>query len=119
MAETVLLVDDDKDLVEVTYTMLSYVGIKVSTAFDGKDAIEVYKTQKPGLVFMDIMMPRMDGYDAFFKIKHHDPGAKVILLTGYTEDSQRLKDAKAAGLLDVVHKPLTLDDYRDLISKYG
>lgn len=66
----VLLVDDDVDLLENTAYMVKSMGCDVITAENGEDAVERYREIKPNLTFMDIKMPKMDGYDAFFKIKN-------------------------------------------------
>ena len=78
--KTILIVDDDVDLLENTAFMIKGMGHDVFTAQDGDEGVSKYKDVKPDLTFMDIRMPKMDGYDAFFKIKQFDPNAKVVLI---------------------------------------
>ena len=118
MADTVLLVDDNIDLLESTQTMLEHKKIQVFTAKNGEEAVQKYKSNKPCLVFMDLMMPKKNGYEAFDEIIQDDPAAKIIFVTGYVEDHEKLMNAKKGGLLSFIHKPMSLHDYEKLISKY-
>src|SRR3989304_3774674 len=96
--KTVLLVDDDVDLLENTAYMIKSTGYEVITAENGVEAVEKYKEIAPTLVMMDIKMPKMDGYDAFFKIKQFDSKAKIILIPAYTLDEKKHLKAKSMGL---------------------
>ncbi|NIU02189.1 MAG: response regulator, partial [Nitrosopumilaceae archaeon] len=72
---SILLVDDDVDLLENTAYLVKILGHDVITAKDGYEAVESYKENRPNLVIMDVKMPKMDGFDAFFKIKQFDSEA--------------------------------------------
>jgi two-component system chemotaxis response regulator CheY len=117
--KTILLVDDDNDLLENTAFMIKSIGYEVITAENGIDAVEKYKEIKPNLVIMDIKMPKMDGYDAFFKIKQFDPDAKVILITAYTLDEKKQLKAKSMNLLSTISKPYTFDQIETLVNKHS
>ncbi len=67
---------------------------------------------------MDLMMPKKDGYEAFNEIKQNDPSAKVIFVSGVIHDEEKLNHAQEIGLLNFLHKPVSLQNYKDMISKY-
>lgn len=115
----VLLVDDDVDLLENTAFMIKSTGCEVITAENGIDAVEKYKEVKPSLVIMDIKMPKMDGYDAFFKIKQYDSDAKVVLITAYNLDEKKHLKAKSLNLITTISKPYTFEQIEDMVSKYA
>jgi len=118
MVKSIMLVDDDVDVLESSQTMLGLEGINVITAIDGEQAIQIYKKNEPCLVFMDIMMPKKDGFEAFDDIKKQDHNAKVIFISGHQQDENKLQDATKKGLLDFVEKPLSFDKYMELIKKF-
>ncbi len=68
MQTKILLVDDEKDIVEFLQYNLIQEGFKVVTAFNGKEALEKI-SQKPDLIILDVMMPKMDGYEVCSKIR--------------------------------------------------
>jgi|SRR3989338_3948385 len=117
--KTILLVDDDNDLLENTAFMIKNIGYDVITAENGIDAVEKYKEIKPNLVIMDIKMPEMDGYDAFFKIKKYDAEAKIILITAYAIDEKKLLKAKSMSLITTINKPYTFEILEELIEKHA
>jgi two-component system chemotaxis response regulator CheY len=118
VTKTVLLVDDDVDLLENTAFMIKSAGCEVITAQNGVEAVEKYKEISPSLVIMDIKMPKMDGYEAFFKIKQFDDNAKVILITAYTLDEKKHLRAKSMNLITTITKPYTFEQIEELVGKY-
>lgn len=117
--KTVLIVDDDVDLLENTAFMIKGMGYDVFTARDGDEGVVKYKDIRPNLTFMDVRMPKMDGYDAFFKIKQFDPEAKVILITAYNQDEKKYLKAKSMSLLDSIAKPYSFEILEEIINKYS
>lgn len=115
--KTILLVDDDSDLLENTAYMIKSLGYDVVTAEDGLEGVSKYKEIKPNLTLMDVKMPKMDGYDAFFKIKQFDPEAKVILITAYSIDEKKHLRAKSMSLISTISKPYSFDILEELIAK--
>lgn len=117
--KVILIVDDDVDLLENTAFMIRGMGHDVFTAKDGEEGVAKYKDVKPNLTFMDIRMPKMDGYDAFFKIKQFDQDAKVILITAFNQDEKKHLKAKSMNLLETINKPYSFETLEKLISKYS
>jgi CheY-like chemotaxis protein len=81
----VLLVDDEPELRFSYASMLQHLGFQVVAARDGVEALERFQQGSFVLVFMDLTMPRMDGKEAFLKMKALDPEVRVILASGYSE----------------------------------
>lgn len=116
MGEQILLVDDDKDVLETFLEFLEICGYHIITATNGKEAVELYKQKDPCIVFMDIKMPEMDGYEAFSEIRKQDDKAKVVLITGHN-DERKSQEALKKGLKDVLLKPINSQQIVDLIKE--
>jgi len=114
----VLVVDDDVPLLENTAYMIETLEYDVITAQNGMEAVAKYKEVRPALVFMDVKMPVMDGFDAFFKIKSFDSDAKVILITAYAMDEKKHLKAQNMSLLDTIEKPYDIERIEDALKKY-
>lgn len=86
-------------------------------AADGEQAVEVYKEQKPDIVFMDIVMPNKDGIEAVKEIMAFDPSAKIVMASS-VGTQQFLKDAIKAGASDFLQKPLDNDQVKRLLDNF-
>ncbi len=117
-SKTVLLVDDDMDVLESTQYLLMDEGFDVITARNGQEAISEFIGNKPGIIFMDIKMPIMDGYDAFYKIKKLDKNAKIVFTSSYAIDNEKFQKAKESTLCDLLNKPFDIDSMIEMIKKY-
>lgn len=117
--KTVLLVDDDIDLLENTAYMIKSIGYDVVTAEDGQDAVLKYKDIRPDLTIMDVKMPKMDGFDAFFKMKQFDPEAKIILITAFSIDEKKHLKAKSMSLITTIHKPYSFEQLEETVKKFA
>ena len=114
----ILIVDDDIPLLENTAYLIETLGYEVVTAKDGMEAVDVYKSAQPSLTFMDVKMPKQDGFDAFFKIKEFDSDAKVVLITAYNVDEKKHLKAKSLNLLETIDKPYDIEKLESTINKY-
>ena len=76
---TILLVDDEQDILEIVGYNLSQEGYKIVTAVNGKDAIAKAKKELPHLIIMDVMMPEMDGMEACEAIRKIPELSQVII----------------------------------------
>ena len=115
--KTILLVDDDIDLLENTAYMIRSLGFDVITAENGQDAVFKYKDVRPSLTLMDVKMPKMDGFDAFFKIKQFDSDAKVVLITAFALDEKKHLKAKSMSLISTVTKPYSFEQLEEIITQ--
>lgn len=88
--KTILLVDDEKIVSDVTRKMICSMGYSVMTAHTGKEAVETFRAnqEKIDLIIMDIVMPGMGGDQAIDMIGAIDPGVKVILVSGFIDSTQ-------------------------------
>ncbi|TMU84453.1 response regulator transcription factor [Bacillus sp. BHET2] len=105
MANKVLLVDDEENIVDVCSRYLVREGYEVSTAFNGKEAIERYETFHPDIVVLDIMMPEMDGWQVAEKIRE-DHDTPIIMLTALGQEKDRIYGL-TIGADDYVTKPFS------------
>ena len=112
----ILLVDDDVQFLEATEYMLKYEGYEVITAKNGEEAIKKYRAVHPNIVLMDIKMPVMNGYSAFFKIKETNPDAKIVFTSAYAINNEEFDRAKKSGLFGLLTKPFDLNDLNKMIA---
>ena len=85
---TVLVVEDDKIVLEITSTLLSGLGYSVLTAMDGLEAIDVFQQHKNDIRFVvsDFAMPQLNGLEALQRLRKISPDIKMILVSGYSEE---------------------------------
>lgn len=86
-------------------------------AANGEAAIEVYKAEKPDLVFLDIVMPKKDGNIAIQEIMEYDKDAKIIIVSSVGTHTQ-LKSALESGAIDFIQKPINAVQIIDAVNKY-
>jgi DNA-binding NtrC family response regulator len=113
---TVLVVDDNEDLLETFAMILKRRGFYVQTADNGVDAVNRFKEQNFDVILMDIVMPEMNGVEAFKKIKEIQPDASIILMTAYSEE-ELIQTAKDEGAHQIIHKPIRIDQLIELINE--
>jgi len=103
-AETILIVDDDKDIAGAVEIYLAAEGYQVLTASDGVEALEILADEQGvSLIIMDVMMPRMDGMRATMKIRE-DQNIPIIMLSAKAEDYDKVAGL-GIGADDYVTKP--------------
>ncbi|MFQ5782658.1 MAG: response regulator [Nitrosopumilus sp.] len=118
MGRTILIVEDDVDLVGIYREILELQEYDVQVAFNGEEGVEKFKQTNPSLVIMDGDMPILDGYDAFNQIKEIEKNANVVIVTGFSEFEPKSKEAIKQGLIKVISKPLGVDELLELAKKY-
>ncbi|MCZ7355618.1 MAG: response regulator [Candidatus Methanoperedens sp.] len=101
----VLIVDDEPDTLELVKLVLESGGFKTDIATNGKDALTMIAASKPDLVLLDIMMPDMDGWDVFRKIKEQVPGIPVAILTAKAQNIDKLLGLHVLKADDYITKP--------------
>ncbi len=119
MKKTILIVEDDKDLRGIYKEILELYDYNVHIAVNGLEGVEKFKQKKPSLVIMDAAMPILDGYKAFKQIKEIDNNANVIIVTGFSDNEPRSKEAIKLGLIKIISKPLGVDELLILVKKYA
>ena len=119
MGKTILVVEDDLDLIGSYREILELYNFDVKTAVNGKEGVEKFIECKPSLVIMDGDMPILDGYQAFKQIKETDKDANVVIVTGFSEFEPKNVEAIKQGLIKVISKPLSVDELIALAKKYS
>jgi CheY-like chemotaxis protein len=112
----VLVVDDNSDLLDTFSLILKRRGYNVDTANEGFAAIEKFKKYHFDVILMDVVMPGMNGVEAFRRISEIDPGVKVILMTAYYDESE-LRKALTNGVYQTVFKPVDIAQLMSLIKE--
>jgi len=107
----VLIVDDERDFVQMFSLRLQSQGEKVSSAYSGKEALEVLARVPIDVVILDIRMPVMDGIDTLKQIKNIYPLIEVILLTGHGSTETAVEGMKL-GAFDYLMKPAEFEEIR-------
>ena len=119
MGKTVLVVEDDVDLIGIYKEILELHEFNVQIALNGKEGVEKFIEYKPSLVIMNGDMPILDGYQAFKQIKEIDKDANVVIVTGFSEFEPKNIEAIKHGLIKVISKPLGVDELLALAKKYS
>jgi PAS domain S-box-containing protein len=103
--KTVLVVDDDGDILTSMADILGCEGCNVLTTHSGNEALRILDERTVDLVLSDVMMPDMDGYELFQRIQTTHNEVPVVLMTAYYYDKEHvIKRSKAQGLSDVIFK---------------
>lgn len=104
----VLVVEDNPDLREVLSTILRHHGYCVVTAGDGREAVASVAQQRPDVVLMDLMMPRMDGYEAIAAMNGDGvPPFPVVAVTASEVTPSQIAEH---GFIDLLRKPVRARD---------
>ena len=113
----ILVVDDSKTIRRTAETLLSKEGCQVFTAIDGFDALSKIADHQPDLIFVDIMMPRLDGYETCSLIKHNKTfrDTPVIMLSSKDGLFDRAR-GRIVGSEQYLTKPFTKDELIGAIS---
>ena len=117
----ILIADDDPDLLELLKMDLGYQGYEVSTATNGKEALQIATSEAFDICLLDVMMPYIDGYHVAYEIssKLGPKCPKIVIMT--SRDTVREKGvALMSGALSVVQKPFVMDQlHKTLASILG
>lgn len=112
----ILIVDDEPNIVMTLDYALQKKGYKVFIARDGEEAVEIAKKETPNLILMDIMMPNMDGYEAYEKIKEIDEQIKLIFLSAKNK-TQDIEKGMKMGADDYITKPFSIKKVLETIEE--
>ena len=114
---TILIVDDDPIVIEVSRMMLNELGYRVLSATSGPEAVEVYKQKMDliDLVICDMFMPGLSGGQTFKALKEVDDQVKMVIASGYSQDRE-VNDLLDCGCLDFILKPYDVGQLQRAIS---
>jgi signal transduction histidine kinase len=105
MMNKLLLIDDERPIIEMLDLSLTSEGYEVFTAENGNDGMEIFEREKPKLVITDIKMPGMDGLEVLKKIRESGQEAEVIIITGHGDMGSSIA-ALQNGASDFITKPI-------------
>lgn len=112
---SILVVDNDPDSADSLALLLEHWNHRVCVAYDGAQAIEVFRRQLPSVVLLDIGLPDIDGYDVARTLKQEKHKALLVALTGYGNDGDRRASAEAGFDRHFV-KPLDIRSLEELLA---
>jgi DNA-binding response OmpR family regulator len=104
----ILVADDDPDILALVSFRLERAGYEVVAATNGEEAVELARAHRPDLAILDVMMPRVDGYEATRRLREHEDTRRipVILLTARVQEDDVARGFEA-GADDYVKKPFS------------
>lgn len=114
--KTILLVDDDRELIDGLKALLEKQGFNIIQANNGHQARDVIYAQKPDLVILDMMMPRMGGYPVLEHFKGKPEAPPIIMITA-NEGSRHKAYAEYLGVIDYIRKPFAMDRLLEAVQR--
>jgi CheY-like chemotaxis protein len=117
----ILVVDDDEAVGIGMRELLADEGFDAAYVLNGKDAVKAVRFDEYGLVFMDMVMPGMNGLETFREIRKIRPGTQVVLLTGFFRDAEEvILQGVEEGMIDeFIRKPYFADEIIRTAVKYA
>jgi len=117
-SETILLVDDEQEIVNIGKNFLEKLGYKPLVAKNGVEAIEIFKIYKDeiSLIVLDLIMPEMSGTQAFAEIRKIRENAKILISTGYAVDD-KIEGLLNKGCQGFIRKPFSLHEFSYAVRK--
>jgi CheY-like chemotaxis protein len=113
----ILLVDDNHDSVDLMRTLFEHLGHEAHVAYDGPTGVQAFRELGPDIVFLDIGLPGLSGYEVLAQMRVLPGGEKaaIIAVSGYARDVDRAR-ALSAGFTDHLAKPVEMRRLADLLA---
>lgn len=108
MKEKILVVEDDRDIQEIVSEILKAEGYEVVTADNGLEGYQLFKERNPDLIILDVMMPKMDGYQMAKLVRQKNETVPIIMLTALEEEYDEIKGFEV-GADDFISKPFSFN----------
>ena len=110
MSATVLIVDDEPEILDITKWAFEMAGFKVRTAASAEEALPQAESFRPEVLLIDYKLPQMNGLELLSKVRSWIPNAVAIMITGLTHQSEDLEEeSRRLGAIGFLHKPLQLE----------
>ena len=113
--KTVLIVEDEKNIVDILRFNLQREGYRTLEAYDGKDGLDKAVSENPDLILLDVMLPKMNGFDVCRRLRDKGDNVPVIILTAREEEADKVLGLEI-GADDYITKPFSM---RELIARVG
>jgi len=111
----ILIIDDEQMILEMLDQILSSAGYQVHAALGGQQGLELYDQHPVDLVLTDIKMPGIDGYCLLKEVKAKNPNARVVLMSGYSNDFS-IREAIELGADEFIVKPFRRNDILQVLA---
>jgi len=116
MKKHLLIVDDEKDIIDILTAAFKAEDTIIGTAGNGEEAVTYIKNNHVDIVIADIMMPKLNGIQMFYEIRKLDPFIQIIMITGYPS-IQRIVEMLEAGACDFVIKPFNIEKLKVIVQE--
>lgn len=113
----ILIIEDESNIRQLVKEIVESIGHEATIAANGQEGIEAYRKDPVDLVITDIVMPEKDGVETIRELKHHHPNVKVIAITGYRGQYNRLPAAEYVGAQKTLVKPFAKSDLVDAVKQ--
>ena len=113
--KTVLIVEDEKNIVDILRFNLQREGYQTCEAYDGADGLEKARTMNPDIILLDVMLPKMIGFDVCKQLRSEGNNVPVIILTAREEEADKVLGLEI-GADDYITKPFSM---RELVARVG
>lgn len=119
MTKKILIVDDEKDIVETLSFMLKSKGFETITAYDGEEGLKKAKDEAPDIIILDVMMPKINGYKICRLLKYDAKykNIPIIMVTARSQDTDKLI-GEETGADEYITKPFEFSEVIETIEKY-
>jgi UDP-3-O-[3-hydroxymyristoyl] N-acetylglucosamine deacetylase len=114
--QKVLIIDDEKAILDSLSSILMDEGFEVFKAMEGNEGLSLFDREKPGIVLLDVWMPGMDGLQVLKRIRKKNKNAMVIVISGHGTISTAVEAVKR-GAYDFLEKPLSIEKVLEVISR--
>jgi DNA-binding response OmpR family regulator len=118
-SKTILIVDDEVDLVETVRFPLEMEGYRVLVSYNGEDALNQARKENPDLILLDLMLPKLDGYKVCRLLKFDDryKHIPILMLTAKTQEKDKILGMET-GANEYITKPFEMDDLLKKVKAY-
>ena len=116
--KTILIVDDDKEIVHALQSVLESRGYRVTCAHDGAAGLTAAEKEHPDLVIVDMMMPKKSGFLVLEALKTKDAGKPKVIMMTANEGSRHRAYAEMLGVDDYLRKPFAMDKFLDAVQQH-
>jgi len=115
----ILIVDDEVDLVETVRFPLEMEGFNVLVSYNGEDALSQARKEKPDLIILDLMLPKLDGYKVcrLLKFDERYKHIPILMLTAKTQEKDKIL-GKETGADEYITKPFEMDYLMEKVKSY-
>jgi CheY-like chemotaxis protein len=117
-AKRILICDDDPVILRLLEVNLELEGYEVLSAHNGEEAVEIASAEKPDLVILDIMMPKLDGYQTAERLKSQDDTKEIpVVFVSAKAQLSDIEKGKSYGVADYLTKPFDPSDLLEIVER--